>query len=326
MSRKTTNSFESTQEDSSSQIHSVQTKLDNSQKQIFSKLSDLDNTTHMKFRALKQSLNAKIDKTELKYLERHAFLIDSIDKLNKVTYQIGVENANSFKTMSKLYVETTDEMNRDVQARFQTITTRIENIENSYNKLMEKEALIHAFFDNIKTSLNALNTNEEVIISEIKRNASANLEMVLKLTLADLMAKKIENEKLNAQKEENLLVSSGVATARAVVADEETQEFEFGEVIERSMYAQEPTPIEYGRTDSHRSQEADEDLSGAKDEADLAEIPLDDSPFEDERESTHLENIPEESEDGKAAVNPTEVEKKDETDEKEKEDSEKEDY
>lgn len=128
MSRKTTNSFESTQEDSSSQITDVQAKLDQSQRQIVSTLDDLHRDTRTKFAAIKQSLCAKINNNELRYLQRHAFLIESIDALRSLITHQSIEMNGHFQIVNKTYKDTSEAMDEAFRAQFTSLTSRIENI------------------------------------------------------------------------------------------------------------------------------------------------------------------------------------------------------
>jgi len=128
MSRKTTNSFESTQEDSSSQITDVQAKLDQSQRQIVSTLDDSHRDTRTKFAAIKQSLCAKINNNELRYLQRHAFLIESIDALRSLITHQSIETNGHFQIVNKTYKDTSEAMDEAFRAQFTSLTSRIENI------------------------------------------------------------------------------------------------------------------------------------------------------------------------------------------------------
>lgn len=128
MSRKTTNSFESTQEDSSSQMTNVQAKLDQSQRQIIATLDDLHHDTRVKFAAIKQSLCAKINNNEMRYLQRHAFLVESIEAMRSLIALQSVETNGHFKTVNKTYKETSEAMDDSFRTQFTSLTSRIENI------------------------------------------------------------------------------------------------------------------------------------------------------------------------------------------------------
>ena len=128
MSRKTTNSFESTQEDSSSQMTHVQAKLEQSQRQIVTSLADLHHDTNVKLVGLKQSLCAKINNNEMRYLQRHAFLVESIDALRSSIVLQSVEATGHFQSVNKTYRETSEAMDEGFRTQFNTLTSRIENI------------------------------------------------------------------------------------------------------------------------------------------------------------------------------------------------------
>ena len=144
------------------------------------------------------------------------------------------------------------------------------------------------FVENVNASLATLSNNETIIMDELKRNGSENLQKVLKITLADFLT-------LSDKKEQETIVTKS-----------EVVDGEFAEVNEKTSLSssdkiEEPTEIVFGSTgDQDKDADTKDDLEQEKE--DDGEKTLENVSTESDEEM-EKEKIDEEEEESQSSEN-----------------------